>query len=471
MSARQRADFVRLQQAASAFKPGTLILIADELARRNANRASLLLPGRAFAELLTPARIKVFHGGRGSAKSMSVAEYYVRKARGEYRHIFGPKRHRFLCCREYQNSITESVHRLLVDTIERLGARSAFEITATSIRCPATRAEFFFKGLHESKVSSVRSVEAVTDCWLEEGQFITKESLATLEPTIRADDSEIVVTMNVMYETDAAHEVFIANPPPEAIVRQVNFDQNPYFPAVLEELRQRYLREIAEAQDDDERAQAQADYDHVWLGMPKRISHEIILSGKTVLMEFDDELWRQAGRLFYGVDFGFAQDPMAVLRSFILDNDLYISHEAYGTGVEIDGERDSQGRGEMERFMDSVPGIRDWAIKADSARPELISFLAGLGFNITAAEKWDGSVEDGIAHLRGFRRIFIHPRCRHTDRESRLWKYKVDKMTGQVLPIVIDKANHTWDGQRYALDGYIQRRGAVGIWEKLGRAA
>ena len=114
-----------------------------------------------------------------------------------------------------------------------------------------------------------------------------------------------------------------------------------------------------------------------------------------------------------------------------------------------------------------MPGARDWPIKADGARPETISYLHRQGFTISAAEKWPGSVEDGIAHLKGFKRIVLHERCKHMDEERRLYRYKVDPKTQQVLPVVIDKHNHGWDAIRYSLDGYIQRRGAAGVWARL----
>jgi phage terminase large subunit len=129
----------------------------------------------------------------------------------------------------------------------------------------------------------------------------------------------------------------------------------------------------------------------------------------------------------------------------------------------------------MPEFYDSVPGARDWPIGADCARPETISHLRRKGFNISGAEKWDGSVKDGITHLRGFDEIVIHSRCVETANEARLYRYKTDPKTvdehgnPKVLPIVIDKHNHCWDGIRYGLDGYIQRSGALGVWDRLGR--
>lgn len=90
------------------------------------------------------------------------------------------------------------------------------------------------------------------------------------------------------------------------------------------------------------------------------------------------------------------------------------------------------------------------------------------GFNISAAEKWQGSIEDGIAYLKSFDKIVIHPRCRHTAEEFKLYSYKVDPKTNEVLPIIVDKYNHGIDAIRYSLDGYITQTG-LDEFIRLGR--
>ena len=123
----------------------------------------------------------------------------------------------------------------------------------------------------------------------------------------------------------------------------------------------------------------------------------------------------------------------------------------------------------MPQLYDSIPESRKWAIKADSARPETISYLRNrCGFNIAPAKKWQGSIEDGIAYLKSFEKIVIHPRCKHTAEEFRLYSYKIDKTTNEVLPIILDKNNHVIDGIRYALDGYITKAG-LARWQQLGK--
>jgi phage terminase large subunit len=415
----------------------------------------VLLPGHPFNDLLKPARYKIYWGGRGSAKSWAVAEYLVREAK--VRPI------RILCTREFQSSIKESVHKLLKDTIERLGLTAWFAITDKSIKSLAG-AEFIFKGLHHDP-GGVKSTEAVDKCWVEEGQTTSADSWKFLIPTIRKPGSEIIVTFNPEAETDPTYVRFIEQQPPRMICHKVNYDQNPYFP---EELR---------AEMEWHKATDYEGYEHVWLGLPSKLSEAVIFAGKYRVEDFDDDLWEKNGcTLYHGLDHGFAKDPYALTQSFIYKRKLYIAREAFGVGVEFAGKMapalpgyEKYGeRGELEQLLDTVPGTRKYEIKADNSRPETISFLCGKGFRVRPADKWKGCVEDGIAHLKGFEEIIIHTRCKHMAQEARLYKFKVDKLTGVILPEVVDANNHGWDSVRYALDGFIKRRGSLEMWARLG---
>lgn len=392
-----------------------------------------------FAEIWKPHRFKVFYGGRGSGKSWAVAQALIVMS--------DLARIRVLCCREIQNSIRDSSYQVLRDTAERLGIDGRFDFLEAEIRHKATGSRFIFKGLfHNSQ--SIKSTEGVDVCWVEEAQTVSEESWSVLIPTIRKAGSEIWVTFNPLLADDPTTKRFIENPPPEAYVRKVNFDENPYFPPELR------------AQMEWDRSHDYESYLHVWEGYPRTISDAQIFKGRFVVEDFPDDLAEKADRLFYGADFGFARDPSTLVRCFIFEKRLYVDYEAYGTGVEID---------ELPTLYESVPGARKWPIKADAARPETISYLRSrCGFQISSAAKWQGSVEDGIAYLKSFDKIVIHPRCKHTADEFKLYSYKVDKVTSEVLPVIVDKNNHVIDAIRYALDGYITQSG-LDEWAALGR--
>lgn len=392
-----------------------------------------------FIELWRPHRYKVFYGGRGSGKSWAIAEALIVMS--------DMCKLRILCCREIQKSIKDSSYQLLKDTADRLGIANRFVFLETEIRHKKTGSKFIFTGLLRNE-QTIKSKEGMDICWVEEAQTVSESSWETLIPTIRKDGSEIWLSFNPLNADDPTTVRFVENPPPEAYVRKVNYDENPYFNDALR-------REMEwDRKNDYEK------YLHIWEGYPRTFSDAQVFRGKYVVEPFEDDLYKKAERLFFGADFGFAQDPSTLVRCFIYENRLYVDYEAYGVGVEID---------ELPQLYRSVPESDKWPIKGDEARPETISYLAKrCGFNISGAKKWKGSIEDGIAYLKSFDKIVIHPRCKHTADEFRLYSYKIDKVTNEILPIVLDKSNHCIDAIRYGLDGYITRPG-IAKWQQLGK--
>jgi phage terminase large subunit len=397
--------------------------------------------------LLEPKRNKGVHGGRGSGKSHFFAEMLVEKCMTE-------DSVRAVCIREIQKSLEQSVKRVIEDKIQQHGVGHYFQVLDKEIRTPGDGL-IIFQGMQNHTAESIKSLEGYDIAWVEEAQSLSKHSLKLLRPTIRKPGSELWFSWNPSSPDDPVDELLrgpkaISN----AIVVEANWRDNPFFPDVLRE-------EMLE-----DRARETDDFDHVWEGGYLTISDAIIFARRAVIKEFETPL---DARFFFGADWGFANDPTALIRSFIKDDCLYVDQEAFGYKVELDdlpalfdGGIASDGR-----KFEGVPGVRNWPIKADSSRPETISYMRRKGFQISGAEKWDGCVEDGITHLKGFKHIIIHPRCRHLEIEKRRYSYKVDKKTGDVLPIIVDAWNHGWDAIRYSLDGYIQRRGSNSVWARL----
>jgi phage terminase large subunit len=179
--------------------------------------------------LFEPSRYKVAYGGRGSAKSWSFARALLVKGKS--------KKHRILCAREVQKSIKDSVHKLLSDQIQVMGMGDFYEVIENAIR-GKNGTEFAFAGLASHTVESIKSFEGVDIVWIEEAQVVTKRSWDVLIPTIRKDDSEIWVSYNPELDTDETHQRFAINPPPDSLIAKVNWDDNPWFPPVLEKERQ-----------------------------------------------------------------------------------------------------------------------------------------------------------------------------------------------------------------------------------------
>jgi phage terminase large subunit len=212
--------------------------------------------------------------------------------------------------------------------------------------------------------------------------------------------------------------------------------ENPYFPEVL-----RKQMEHCQATDLDK-------FKHVWLGEPKMVSDAQVLRGRCVVKPF--EPLPEFSGPYYGADWGFSVDPTALVKCWIHGRTLYVEYEAYGVGVDID---------DTPQLFNSVPGSRDHAVRADCARPETISYMQRHGYpKVVGVDKWPGSVDDGVEHMRSYEQVVIHPRCKNAANEATLWSYKTDRLSGDVFPVLLDKNNHVMDAIRYAITPLIKRR-------------
>jgi phage terminase large subunit len=387
----------------------------------------------AWAECLwQPHRHIALYGGRGGAKSRSVASALVLQALQGHQRV--------LCGREVQRSIKDSVKRLLDDEIERLGFASTFVSTEQEIRGPHDSL-FIFAGIR-GNAAGIKSIEGVTIFWGEEAQAFSQASIDTVIPTIRASGSRLVWTWNPDLETDPVDNLFRGNatgfggigraedfePPPGSYVREVNYEENPWFPEEL-----RLQLEYDRSRDIDK-------FNHIWRAQYRANSEARVFRNWRV-EEFDSDPnaeYRQ------GADFGFSIDPSCLVRCYIKERTIYVDYEAWGLGVEIVN---------LPQLFMSIPDAEKWWTTADSSRPETISHLRNHGFpRIRSAIKGTRSVEEGVEFLKSYD-IVVHPRCQHLIDELTLYSYKLDSLTGQVLPVLADKDNHMIDALRYSVEG------------------
>jgi phage terminase large subunit len=350
---------------------------------------------------------------------------------------------RVLCAREFQRSIAESVHYLLARQIERFGYGPWFDVQKQTIVCKRTGGHFIFGGLKHN-ISSIKSAEDIDICWVEEAQTVSEESWKTLTPTLRKPGAEIWVTFNPDQESDPTYQRFVANTPSNCLRAQINYTDNPH------------LSPDVQQEAEDMRIADPEGYAHVWLGECWQRSDAQVFNGKWCLADFNstvgsrDTSQNWAGP-YYGADWGFSTDPTVLMRFWIYGKKLYVEHEAHKHGCDNDL---------LPALFDTVPDSRRYVIRADCSRPETISHMRRAGFKCEAADKWSGSVEDGISWLRGFERIVIHPNCKNFAQEARLYRYKVDKRTGDVLPDLRPGNDHGWDAIRYGAQPMIRKRTA-----------
>ncbi|MCF8218769.1 MAG: PBSX family phage terminase large subunit [Bacteroidales bacterium] len=371
-----------------------------------------------FHNLYKPARYKVFYGGRGGGRSWSFSRVLLTQGMNKPMLI--------LCCREYQKSIEDSVHRLLSDQIKRMGLDDFYIIQKRSIT-GLNGTQFIFEGLRHN-ISKIKSMEGIDVCWVEEAETVSSDSWDVLIPTVRKKDSEIWMSFNPDQDSDPTYQRFVINPPPDSIVKKTSWRDNPWFPEALRKEKD-YMYSV-----DPELAE------HIWEGETRSMTDAQVLKGKWKVESFEpQDHWDGP---YFGADFGFANDPNTLVRFWVEQLDegtnLYIEYEAWGVGIDIDN---------IPEFYDRVPGSREYVIRADDSRPETISYIKQRGFRIIGPSKL--KVEDGVSWLRSHKNIIIHPRCEHTKDEAKHWSYKTDRLTGDVLPQLKDGMDHIWDAVRY----------------------
>jgi phage terminase large subunit len=368
---------------------------------------------------LQPARYKGLYGGRGSGKSHFFAELLVEEA------TMQPGL-RAVCVREVQKSLKQSVKLLVEDKIRSMGVAHLFTILETEIKTPGGGV-IIFQGMQNHTADSIKSLEGFDRAWIEEAQSLSQRSLDLLRPTIRKPGSEIWASWNPNAPTDPVDALLRGdNPPTGSVVIELNFNDNPRLPA-----------ELMQEQEDDKRRDPDK-WQHVW-GGHYSLNSEARVFRNWKVEEFTtpvDAIHR------FGADWGFAIDPTVLVRCHIEGRKLFVDAEAWQVGCEID---------HLPKLFDTIGGSRKFLIRADSARPETVSYMKRQGYRITPALKGQGSIEDGIEFLKSFD-IIVHPRCKKVAEELTLYSYKTDQQTGEILPFLEDKNNHTIDALRYALE-------------------
>lgn len=382
-----------------------------------------------LAPLFSPSRYKIAWGGRGAGKSWGIAAYLLTTA------VKTPLR--ILCCREFQSSIRESVHKLLSDMITTYGLEHRFEVLEKGIR-GRNGSEFIFEGLRHN-IGRIRSLEGIDKVWVEEASNVSRRSWEILVPTIRKAGSEIIVSFNPELESDETYQRFVAHPPTDAAVIRINYHDNPWFPDVL-----RQEMEDLQARDPDA-------YQHIWLGECRytldgaiyaRELREATEEGRITQVPYDP-----TKPVSVYCDLGW-QDLTAI---------WFVQHIA-GEVRLIDYLEDSQRPfNDYLKAMQGRPYVyqvlwlpHDAQAKALGTGRSIEEMARAAGWRVRIVPKL--SVADGINAVRTvFPTIwFDRDRCGDGVQALRHYRYDVDPVTGQFGRNPLhDAASHGADALRY----------------------
>ena len=219
---------------------------------------------RSFWE--APARNRVLYGGRDSTKSWDAAGFAIALSQ--------MCKLRILCTRQFQNKIEESVYTLLKIQIARFGLTDQFTILNNKIIHKGTGSEFIFYGLWRH-IEEIKSLEGVDIHWSEEAHLLTKEQWDIIDPTIRKEGSQHWIIFNPRLVSDFTWKRFVVNPPPDTIVRKINYDENPFLSSTS-----RKVIEVAKLEDEDE-------YRHRYLGEPRSDDDRVIIKRSWITAAID----------------------------------------------------------------------------------------------------------------------------------------------------------------------------------------
>lgn len=407
-----------------------------------------------------PSDFKSMVSGRAGLKSWQTARALLLHA------ILKPIR--VFCGRETLTSMKESVLQVLEEQIKLLGLQDEFVVARDGITAN-NGSQFIFGGLRIDP-ESLKSMGHIDFSWIEEASGVSQRSLDVFLPTVlRNPGSEVWFCYNPDQETDPVHMRFGPDPlnaghskDPDCLLIQSGWqdakDCGWLTPAMEKEKDKAYL-------SDPERAA------HVWGGQCSKHSDKAIMHDKCLIQPFSPGAeW--IGPL-YGADWGFSNDPAVLVKLWIYDGKLWVEEEAFGVGIDIPQlptlftQVTGWWRYEVDavtkRLMSTKIPLQNVLMRSDCSRPETISQMQKMQVPCVAALKWPGCVEDGIAVMRAFGNIIIHPRCKRVIAEAGhgpkgvkdAYCYKTDKATGAVTSVIVDANNHGWDAIRYALEPVI----------------
>lgn len=389
-----------------------------------AGRTISIQLGEAFGPLFQPFRYKALFGGRGTAKSRSISLALA---------LMSSERSlRIVCGRQFQNSIRDSAKSTIEGRIKEIGMEQDYSITHNEIVNKKNDSRFTFVGL-ERNIESIKSLDDVDIFWIEEARNVSLRSWELLVPTIRKPGSEIWCSWNPVSPEDPIDEFFRgAYPPKDAYIKRVHIADNPWF--------------FQTTMPDDMFRMEKANYNryrHVWLGEYDELNDSRVFSNWEVGRRNTTDHHRPR----FGMDFGFATDPSALIKLYVFEDkkEIYIADEAFGHWP-LD---------HMPRNMEEMAEIKSFPVVCDSSQPMTIDFLRRRKFNAISSKKGPGSVKAGVNFLQGYK-IIIDPACVRMQEEARNYSWQTDRLTNKVLPVLMDTFNHGWDAVRYAVEDLME---------------
>jgi len=376
-------------------------------------------------------REAAIYGGRYSLKSHTVARFLLIRAR--------ERKTRVACFREFQNSIAESSHQLLADLIHKYELND-FEVTDKGIVNKLNGSDFIFKGLWHNE-QSIKSIEGIDIAWVEEAQTVTKQSLEVLTPTVRKPGSKIIYTYNRLLEDDPVHQRLVIEGRPDTIVINVNYDIAMKYGWMPDEI----LKEIR-----DDEANRPTLYKHKWLGQPSSAERKIFKDWETL-----EEVPHHAKIERYGLDYGYTNDPTAIVAVYSYQGGFILDEVACRKGMKANV------------IAELILNQNQEALTvADSVDPEQTEEIRKHGVPIVPVSKQKSGSKGFVSwsiELMQSQRISVTKRSINIIKAYQNYLWEVDR-DEKIINVPCHEFSDMMDATRYALVSLLKnpiQKGAV----------
>lgn len=365
-------------------------------------------------------RYEIYYGGAGSGKSVFIAQKILFKAINSKRKV--------LIIRKTLNSQKDSCWRLILEQLDQWQIRDKCRVRITdyAIELP-NGSVLLFKGLDDSE--RIKSIVGITDIWIEEATELIEEDFDQLDLRLRAraQSLQMFVSFNPISKVNYVYRKWFSETAAvgdDTLIVKTTYKDNKFLP-------EEYIKSL------ESRIHTNPTYYRIYaLG-------EFCSLDKLVYNNWRVEAFEppQDGTLIIGLDFGFTNDPTAIVASIVKGSDIYVFREYTGTG------KTNQQIADIITNM----GFSKSTIIADSAEPKSVAEIRRCGImRIRESQKGKDSIIHGIQRLQGYN-LIIHPSCENIITELENYSWIKDKTTGEYTNRPIDMFNHSLDALRYSL--------------------
>jgi len=362
---------------------------------------------------------EIYYGGAGSGKSHFIGQKIILKCLTEKRKV--------LVIRKVQTSQKESCWRLILDILSQWQILGYMKVNKSDMTIEFPNGSvILFKGLDDPE--KIKSIVGLTDCWCEEATELTEEDFDQLELRIRPFNMipQIFISFNPISKANWTFKRWFENGTNDFVLK-TTYKDNKF-------LSKEYIEKLINM------INTNPTYYKIY-ALGEFCTLDKLVYNNWKIEEFNYQNIK--GQLAIGLDFGFSNDPTALIASIIDEdnNKIYIFREWGST---------NKTNNEIAEIIKTL-GFSKSLIIADSAEPKSIEEIRRLGIQrIRESTKGPDSIIHGIQKLQQYE-IIVYPDCREIITELENYSWQKDKKTNEYINKPIDLFNHYLDALRYSL--------------------